>query len=63
MAYHLPPIQPVWSFIAPANLPGASQRVAAMPESLPAPVQNWSLGPDGRPQLRWTVGRRSPPEV
>ena len=56
MAYHLPPIQPLWSFCSVA-----SQRHInpdeSVPVSLAAPLGGWTKGSDGRPRLKWAIAR------
>jgi hypothetical protein len=63
MACHLPALQPAWSFVAPAALTHISPDTATAPARLPPPVQGWSLGADGRPRMRWTVGVRAQPDI
>jgi hypothetical protein len=58
MAYHLPPVQPLWSFVSPVTLPCFTQDVDARVASMAQPVQGWSLGPDGRPRMRFKVQPR-----
>jgi hypothetical protein len=58
MAYHLPPVQPLWSFVSPVTLPCFTQAAEAREVSLAEPVAGWSLGPDGRPLMRFKVQPR-----
>jgi len=58
MAYRLPALQPVWSFVSPATQPHVAKDLFAPGSSLP-PVLNWAPGPDGRPRPRWAVGRNA----
>jgi hypothetical protein len=51
------PLQPLWSFIEPRSRQYLPAEESSGPQALNAPVQAWSLGPGGRPQQRWAVGR------
>ncbi len=58
MAYHLPPVQPLWSFVSPVTLPHFTHNPEVREVSLSQPVAGWSLGPDGRPRMRFKVQPR-----
>lgn len=56
MTYRLPALQPLWSFASAANLPHVITESAAATIGRHA-VNGWSPDPDGRPRIRWAVGR------
>jgi hypothetical protein len=60
MAYHPPPLQPLWSFASPASLPHVAQAAMAPYPSSADPVVGWGQGPDGRPVSNWAVARSAP---
>lgn len=63
MARHLSALQPLWSFVSdarPAYTPPFSD---AEVDARMAAVQRWSVGSDGRPRPRWTVGRTQPADA
>jgi hypothetical protein len=56
MTYRPPALQPLWSFASAAALPHVAHDTSVMTMRTP-PVLDWSPGPDGRPALRWNLGR------
>ncbi len=58
MAYHLPPVQPMWSFVSPVTLPCFAPAPEASSIHLAEPIQGWRIRADGRPELRFRVRPR-----
>ena len=63
MAHHLPALSPLWSFASCSRPDIHTPCVSAGVDGLNRPVQSWASGPDGRPRLRWTVGRDRFPDA
>ncbi len=59
MTYRLPIMQPLWSFASTACQPAAADQPRCDHAQLPAAVQGWTTGEDGRPHVVFAVQRKS----
>lgn len=64
MTYHLPPVQPLWSFAsaADAHLDDAIRDAAPAPSDEPhlaPPVQHWHVGEDGQAFMHFNVAPKA----
>jgi hypothetical protein len=57
MAYHLPFIQPGWSFCSVASQSHLNPHAPGASPSLATTVQDGATNPDGRPRRNWAFLR------